>query len=119
MLLPLIFGPTVPEFIYKALDGSGELVERAVHANNRDEAQNLLHARSLFVEKLSQNVFSASRKIRVSDKEFLGFTKQLASLLSEGMPLVLFTWVKRMRGSRLPLLEEHLIPYRYRGRSFF
>lgn len=98
MFLLLIIGPTVPEFVYKALNGSGESVNGSVHANNRDEAQKLLLARSLFVEKLSQNVLSASRKIRVSDKEFLGFTKQLASLLRAGMPLVESIAIARKRG---------------------
>jgi type IV pilus assembly protein PilC len=88
----------VPEFIFRALDGEGEPVKGSLHATNRAEAQTALESRSLFVEKLSQNVLSASRKVRVSDKEFLGFTKQLASLLRAGMPLVESIAIARKRG---------------------
>lgn len=88
----------MPEFSYKVLNQAGESLKGALHATSREDAMGTLTARGLFVEKLSENLVSFSRRVRVSDKEFLGFTKQLASLLKAGMPLVESLAIARKRG---------------------
>ncbi|MCD5390665.1 type II secretion system inner membrane protein GspF [candidate division NPL-UPA2 bacterium] len=87
----------MPIFEYKALDSSGELVQGVIDADDPREARSRLRRRGTYPTELWQEgaASAVSREVdlsriwqRISKREIAVFTRQLATLLEAGLPLV-------------------------------
>ncbi len=90
------------QFKYEAKDASGKRVEGTLVANSQDEAQSNLGKQGLTVVSIAQQgggagggagggVFSgkvSAKSARVKLKELVIFTRQLATMISAGIPLL-------------------------------
>lgn len=79
------------DFIYKAKDSSGKLTEGKMQAETEKQALDVLHKQGIYVLSLKkegkgQLNFSLSKKVSLKDK--IIFTKQLAMMTKGGLPLV-------------------------------
>ena len=95
-------------FVYEAVDRSGKTVKGQVEASNRDEALAKLRADGYYPTSVKQSKGGASKKekadnrnagpasrktssffgIKFSNKKMTEFTRQLATLLDAGLPIV-------------------------------
>jgi len=84
-------------FEYRALDASGEVVKGLIDADDLQEARSQLRQRGIYpTEVRGESVtVSVSKEIslsgiwrRISKREIALFTRQLATLLEAGLPLV-------------------------------
>jgi type IV pilus assembly protein PilC len=77
-------------FAYQARDGSGRMTAGIQEALNEDNAVNTLMARGLMVLSIQQKsmVKAARGKARVADTDLVLFTRQLATMVDAGLPLV-------------------------------
>jgi type IV pilus assembly protein PilC len=81
------------EFFYKAKNQAGATVEGQIQATNENEAAKLLAQQKLFVLDLDygeqtsfQKGFTLRRKVSLKDK--IIFTKELAMMIKGGLPLI-------------------------------
>lgn len=82
------------QFTYSAKDASGRLIKAEVEAANASEAAKLLTSKQLFplsIEVRKQNTFNIEGGLsllqRISSKDKVIFTRQLATLVKAGLPL--------------------------------
>src|SRR3954469_6918749 len=77
-------------FAYQARDSSGRISSGMQEALNEDNAINTLMSRGLMVLSIQQKALSRSSKgrIKVSDTDLVLFTRQLATMVDAGLPLV-------------------------------
>lgn len=77
-------------FAYQARDGSGRMSSGIQEALNEDNAVNTLMARGLMVLSIQQKslVKAARGKAKVADTDLVLFTRQLATMVDAGLPLV-------------------------------
>jgi len=77
-------------FAYQARDPQGKTVSGVTEAVNEDNAINVLMSRGLMVLSIQQKAVSrsASRAGKVSDTDLVLFTRQLATMVDAGLPLV-------------------------------
>ncbi len=94
-------------FAYQARDAQGKTVSGVAEAINEENAINSLTGRGLMVLSIEQRAtFSASRKAtKVSDSDLVLMTRQLATMVEAGLPLV----------SGLTALYEQADPRRQAG----
>ncbi len=87
----------MPVFEYKALDSSGEVIQGVIDADDPREARSRLRRRGIYPTELGQEGAPAavSREVdlgriwqTISKREIAVFTRQLATLLEAGLPLV-------------------------------
>ncbi len=82
------------EFDYQAKNPKGDLIEGKIDAASKDQAVNALHQKDLvilYLESAEKPIFSADllqKLSRVSKKDVVGFTRQLATLIDADVPLV-------------------------------
>jgi type IV pilus assembly protein PilC len=77
-------------FAYQARDAAGRMTAGIQEALNEDNAVNTLMARGLMVLSIQQkSVVKAARgKAKVADSDLVLFTRQLATMVDAGLPLV-------------------------------
>jgi type IV pilus assembly protein PilC len=77
-------------FAYQARDAAGRMTAGIQEALNEDKAVNTLMARGLMVLSIQQkSVVKAARgKAKVADSDLVLFTRQLATMVDAGLPLV-------------------------------
>ncbi len=77
-------------FAYQARDPSGKMISGVQEALNEDNAINTLMARGLMVLAIQQKAVSRSAggKSKVSETDLVLFTRQLATMVDAGLPLV-------------------------------
>ena len=94
-------------FAYQARDAAGKMTSGIQDALNEDNAINTLMARGLMVLSIQQKAIArASRKSsKVTDTDLVLFTRQLATMVDAGLPLV----------SSLTALYEQADPKRQAG----
>jgi type IV pilus assembly protein PilC len=94
-------------FAYQARDASGRISSGMQEALNEDNAINTLMSRGLMVLSIQQKALSRGAKgsIKVSDTDLVLFTRQLATMVDAGLPLV----------SALTALYEQADPKRQAG----
>lgn len=84
----------MPRYRYHARRDNGETVEGVVDADNQDEAVEKISASNCFPTKIEEVDVSPSgstgrgRSGRISSKDITNFSRQLASLLRAGVPLL-------------------------------
>ena len=95
----------MPEFTYQARNASGKTVTGAVTAQNESDALGELRRQNLVVVSMSEKAAKKAawnlslfetggkkqaswRKVRVKEAELIVFTRQLATMLSAGIPLL-------------------------------
>jgi len=80
------------DFSYKAKDNTGKLEEGKIQANSQKQAVDTLHKRGLFVLSLGEenktNITKISFRKKVSLKDKIIFTNQLAMMIKGGLPLI-------------------------------
>lgn len=98
---------TMYTFAYQARDSAGKMTSGIQDALNEDNAVNTLMARGLMVLSIQQKAMArVSRKAaKVSDTDLVLFTRQLATMVDAGLPLV----------SALNALYEQADPKRQAG----
>jgi len=77
-------------FAYQARDAQGKIVNGVAEAVNEENAVNTLMSRGLMVLSIQQRAIKApgSRVRKVSDSDLVLFTRQLATMVEAGLPLV-------------------------------
>lgn len=77
-------------FAYQARDASGKMISGVQEAINEDNAINTLMARGLMVLSIQQKSTTRSKpgRGRVSETDLVLFTRQLATMVDAGLPLV-------------------------------
>src|SRR5687767_12042787 len=77
-------------FAYQARDASGRMTTGVQEALNEDNAVNTLMSRGLMVLSIQQKSVSRSaRRVgKVNDTDLVLFTRQLATMVDAGLPLV-------------------------------
>ncbi len=77
-------------FAYQARDPSGKMISGVQEALNEDNAINTLMARGLMVLSIQQKSVSRTKpgSSRVSETDLVLFTRQLATMVDAGLPLV-------------------------------
>ena len=77
-------------YAYQARDASGKTVSGVTEALNQDNAVSTLMSRGLMVLSIEQKSARASRKksVTVGDSDLVVFTRQLATMVNAGLPLV-------------------------------
>src|SRR5689334_6246847 len=77
-------------FAYQARDVSGKVVSGTQEGLNEENAINTLMARGLMVLSIQQRTASKITRAaaRVSDSDLVIFTRQLATMVDAGLPLV-------------------------------
>lgn len=83
----------MPTFVYAARDNKGQKVKGKVEAKTREVAANILRERGMFIVSLResgetgfsefQNTFA-----RVKKDDIVNFTRQLATMINAGLPLI-------------------------------
>ena len=88
MLRPRI--PTMAEFLYEARARSGEIRKGVMEADSVEAVQNRLRAQNLNPVKVKKKPKEIYINIGspVSDKELVVFTRQFATMIDAGLPLV-------------------------------
>ncbi len=81
---------TMITFAYQARDPGGKIISGIQEALNEDNAINTLMARGLMVLAIQQKAVSrsAAGKAKVSETDLVLFTRQLATMVDAGLPLV-------------------------------
>lgn len=77
-------------YAYQARDSQGKTVSGVTDAINEDSAINILMARGLLVLSMEQKAVSRARgkAAKVGDSDLVLFTRQLATMVDAGLPLV-------------------------------
>lgn len=77
-------------FAYQARDAAGKTISGVQEALNEDNAINTLMTRGLMVLSIQQKTVGKhrARLFRVSDSDLVLFTRQLATMVDAGLPLV-------------------------------
>src|SRR5258705_8415239 len=77
-------------YAYQARDAAGKTVSGIQEALNEDNAVNTLMSRGLMVLSIQQKALSRSARgsVKVSDTDLVLFTRQLATMVDAGLPLV-------------------------------
>lgn len=77
-------------FAYQARDASGKTISGTQEALNEDNAINTLMTRGLMVLSISQKSVAKRTKtsVNISDTDLVLFTRQLATMVDAGLPLV-------------------------------
>ncbi len=77
-------------FAYEARDGSGRMTSGIQEALNEDNAVNTLMARGLMVLSIQQRSATKNSRSskRVADTDLVLFTRQLATMVDAGLPLI-------------------------------
>ncbi len=94
MLCALLWGKTFPQpmitFAYEARDAQGNTTKGVVDAINQENAISTLMSRGLMVLAIEEKAVrrSGRRAARVSDTDLVLFTRQLATMVDAGLPLV-------------------------------
>ncbi|MCD8299139.1 MAG: type II secretion system inner membrane protein GspF [Opitutae bacterium] len=86
------------KFKYKAIDGTGKQVSGSIEAPNEEQARAKLQQQRLMVSSISEEGFSLGKKggkkkrqgynKKISNEQLTIFTRQLATLLQAGLPLL-------------------------------
>lgn len=84
------------KFKYSAIDGNGKSVSGKIEAPNESQARAKLVAQSLIVSTISEDGFSIKKSSKknagynkkISGEQLMVFTRQLATLLQAGLPLL-------------------------------
>src|ERR1700742_3934471 len=94
-------------FAYQARDSNGRMTSGVQDALNEDNAINTLMARGLMVLSIQQKALAKATKgaNKVNDTDLVLFTRQLATMVDAGLPLV----------SALTALYEQADPKRQAG----
>lgn len=94
-------------FAYQARDASGKIVHGVAEAVNEENAINTLMAQGLMVLSIQQRAVrsAASRTKKISETDLVLFTRQLATMVDAGLPLI----------SALTALYEQSDPRRQAG----
>lgn len=74
-------------YSYKAKKNMSEVIAGIVEASNRNEAIAKLQLSNFYLLSLEERKQSETRKLRISGKEIVDFTRQLAILLNSGLAL--------------------------------
>src|SRR5436190_6533710 len=82
--------PPMMTFAYQARDSGGKMVSGVQEAINEDNAINTLMTRGLMVLSIQQKAGAkaAAPKGKVSETDLVLFTRQLATMVDAGLPLV-------------------------------
>src|SRR6478609_9246751 len=77
-------------FAYQARDSGGKMISGVQEALNEDNAINTLMARGLMVLSIQQKAVSRAKtgSKNVSESDLVLFTRQLATMVDAGLPLV-------------------------------
>ncbi len=77
-------------FAYQARDAQGKIISGVAEAVNEENAINTLMSRGLMVISIQQRALKSStaRTKKVSDTDLVLFTRQLATMVEAGLPLV-------------------------------
>jgi type IV pilus assembly protein PilC len=77
-------------FAYQARDAAGRMTSGVQEALNEDNAINTLMSRGLMVLSIQQKALSKAGRgsSKVSDNDLVLFTRQLATMVDAGLPLV-------------------------------
>ena len=82
----------MPDFTYTARRLSGEIVSGSMSANTERDVVNALAGKSLFPVKVESQEEASTKAIkfggRVNDQKIAVFYEQLASLISNGVPML-------------------------------
>jgi type IV pilus assembly protein PilC len=82
----------VGHFIYEAVNRSGELKKGEIEAKNLEDARGRLTSSGFRVRELHRRPFTIKLKMpgseKVSTKELVVFTRQFATMINAGLPLV-------------------------------
>ncbi len=94
-------------FAYQARDADGKIINGVAEAVNEENAINTLMARGLMVLSIQQRAVrsAASRTKSISETDLVLFTRQLATMVDAGLPLI----------SALTALYEQADPRRQAG----
>ncbi|MEM9944046.1 MAG: type II secretion system F family protein [Planctomycetota bacterium] len=101
----------MPEFTYKARNLTGEIVTGTITANSEGEVVHSLSGKSLFPVKVVSSEQNAPKAIkfggRVTDQKIAVFYEQLATLMSNGVPMMRSLRILREQ-TRIPQLKAAL-----------
>ncbi|MEM7782469.1 MAG: type II secretion system F family protein [Planctomycetota bacterium] len=101
----------MPEFTYKARNLTGEIVTGTITANSEGEVVHSLSGKSLFPVKVVSAEQNAPKAIkfggRVTDQKIAVFYEQLATLMSNGVPMMRSLRILREQ-TRIPQLKAAL-----------
>ncbi len=77
-------------YAYQARDASGKMISGIQEALNEDNCVNTLMSRGLMVLSLQQKAAAASlrKSAKISETDLVLFTRQLATMVDAGLPLV-------------------------------
>src|SRR5205085_750597 len=86
----VFFSTLMYSFAYQARDASGRMTAGIQEALNEDNAINTLMSRGLMVLSIQQKaLIRGARKMgKVGDTDLVLFTRQLATMVDAGLPLV-------------------------------
>src|SRR4051794_28177678 len=90
MAPPLLLSPEMLTFAYQARDSNGRTVSGVQDGLNEENAINTLMARGLMVLSIQQRAGGkvVRAKAKVSETDLVLFTRQLATMVDAGLPLV-------------------------------
>lgn len=115
----------MPSYFYKAKKESAETVSGYITAADPEEAVDIVTSMGLLPVEVDEATVDGAllKKIkshRISAKELYGFTRQLASLLKSGLPLMraLEILLKQTKGKYLNAVLSAIIVEIKNGRSF-
>ena len=113
-------------FAYQARDNAGKIISGIQEALDEDNAVQSLMTRGLMVTSINQKLVAKKRKAgkRISDTDLVLFTRQLATMIDAGLPLVnaLAGISKQTNQKRQPGLRQvidNLISRVQSGESFY
>lgn len=81
------------QFIYKAVTQDGKRIQGSVEAKDKENAVNILREKKLIITELFDQNKSLKHKIlvsffKVSFNDIVGFTRQLSTMVSSGLPII-------------------------------
>ena len=99
----------MPEFTYKARNLAGEIVSGSMSANSERDVVSALSGQSLFpvTVETEQEKRSITFGGRVNDQKIAVFYEQLASLISNGVPMLRSLTILKEQ-TRIPVFKESL-----------
>jgi type II secretory pathway component PulF len=99
----------MPEFTYKARNMTGEIVSGSMSANSERDVVTALSGQSLFpvTVETEQEKKSITFGGRVNDQKIAVFYEQLASLISNGVPMLRSLTILKEQ-TRIPVFKEGL-----------
>ncbi len=99
----------MPDFTYTARSLSGEIVSGSMTANTEKDVVNALSGKKLFPVKVESQVAAKSITFggRVNDQKIAVFYEQLASLISNGVPMLKSLTILKEQ-TRIPAFQDAL-----------